>query len=61
MLHSASEVAAKIRVMMDKAQQLQRIELQYGDGAPQHASHKYLRDDISALAADIANDGKNNG
>lgn len=61
MLHTASEIAAKARVMLDKAQELQRLELRYGVGAPEHNVHKYLLDDIVSLAADIVNDGKNNG
>lgn len=61
MLHSASEIITKIQVMLDKAQKLQRMEIRREDGAPHHPRHKYLQDDIRALAADIVNDGQENG
>ena len=62
MYHSTEEVLAKIQVMLTKAENLKKLEGGREFAGPDAgAAHKYYMDDIRALAADIVNDGKENG
>jgi hypothetical protein len=63
MHHSAKAWIAKIEAMLDKAKNLQQVveetleETGSTDPLLHNTEYKYIREDIQALARDIANDG----
>ena len=63
MHHSAKDWVAKIEVMLNKAKDLQQVveetleETGSTDSLEHNSEYKYIREDIQALARDIANNG----